>query len=98
MTVRYSGHAWPSQQPPGDKDCRLGVKRRDNRLDDTGKSRTQSDCLGGYGSGLAVTSTPDKQVVVLAEYTQPFNQNDVTYALPLLNRAMMNLGFAPRTL
>jgi hypothetical protein len=88
----------PSQQPSGDLDCRLGVKQRDNRLDNTGKSRTEAEYLWGYGSGVAVSKTPDKQVVVLAEYTQPFNQNDVTYALPLLNRAMMNLGFAPRTL
>ncbi len=37
-------------------------------------------------------------MVVLAEYPPPFNQNEVPYALPLLNRAMINLGFAPQTL
>src|SRR5215213_7006782 len=31
----------PTQQPSGDLECRLGVKQRDNRLDNTGKSRTE---------------------------------------------------------
>lgn len=88
----------PDQQPKGDRDCRLGVKQRTNREDSSGRSHTETECVWGYGSGVAVSLTPDKQVVVVAEYTQPFNQNDVTYALPLLNRAMLNLGFAPRTL
>jgi hypothetical protein len=88
----------PTQQPHGDTDCRLGVKQRDNRVDDSGQSRTEAECLWGYGSGVAVAQTPDKQLVVVAEYTQPFNQTDVTYGLPLLNRAMLNLGFAPHIL
>ncbi len=33
---------------------------------------------------------------MLSDFTQPFNQNDVTYGLKLLNRAMLNLGQAPR--
>ncbi len=88
----------PTKQPRGDRDCRLGVKQRTNRVDENGQSRTEAECLWGYGSGVAVSQTPDKQVVVVAEHTQPFNQTDVTYGLLLLNRAMMNLGFAPHTL
>jgi hypothetical protein len=33
--------------------------------------------------------------VVLAEYTQPFNETDVTYYRPLYQRAVIALGFSP---
>jgi hypothetical protein len=82
----------PQRQPRGDRDCRLGVKRRTNRETAT----TETEYVWGYGSGIAVTPTPDGQALVLSDYTQPFNQNDVTYGLKLLNRAMTNLGQAPR--
>src|SRR5687768_18161727 len=32
---------------------------------------------------------------VLAEYTQPFNETDVTYFEPLYERVVGNLGFRP---
>lgn len=32
---------------------------------------------------------------MLAEYTQPFNENDVTYSRPLYQRAVVALGFYP---
>jgi hypothetical protein len=50
----------------------------------------------GYGTGIAVAQTPDKDAIVVGEMTQPFNANDVTYGLPLLHRAMYSLGFPPR--
>ena len=83
----------PQRQPTGDPDCRLGVKRRKNQGD---SASSETEYLWGYGSGLAVSPTSDGDAVVLADFTQPFNENDVTYALPLLNRAMYHLGFAPR--
>lgn len=94
VNARYD----PTKLPRGDRDCRLGVKKRMNCLDATLIHRTEGEYVWGYGTGVAVALTPDKQVAVVADLTQPFNQNDVTYGLPLLNRAMLNLGVAPRTL
>ena len=85
----------PDYQPDGDADCRLGVKTASNRTDETGRTRTETEYLWGYGSGIAVAPTPDKDAIVVAETTQTFDRNDVTYAKPLLHRAMDALGFAP---
>jgi hypothetical protein len=43
------------------------------------RPRKGSEYLWGYGSGVAAAITADYGDVVLAEYTQPFNENDVTY-------------------
>ncbi len=88
VTDRYD----PPRQPRGDRDCRWGVKRRRNR----DAATTETEYGWGYGSGLAVTPTPDGQALILSDFTQPFNQTDGTDGLPLLNRAMTNLGQAPR--
>lgn len=84
----------PARQPRGDPDCRLGVKRQGNQ---TGRRR-QKTFLWGYGTGIATTIVPGLGDVVLAEWTQSFNHQDVTYALPLLARVATVLGHPPTNL
>jgi hypothetical protein len=91
VTARHD----PTCQPPGDPDCRLGAKPIHNR-DET--PTTSKEYLWGYGTGIAVAQTPDKDALVLGDLTQPFNANDVTYALPVLHKAMLSLGFPPRNI
>lgn len=86
----------PTRQPPGDPDCRLGVKRLHNQGDESDDAPADKEYLWGYGTGIVVTQTPDKDAIVLGDRTQPFNANDVTYGLPLLHQAMCSLGFPPR--
>lgn len=88
----------PTKQPSGDPDCRLGVKRSTNQIDEQGNMTTEKEYLWGYGTGVAATRTPDGDEVVLAEYTQPFNANDVTYGLSLLEQARVNLGYPPHNI
>jgi len=49
----------------------------------------------GYGSGVAAATTADYGDVVLAEFTQPFNENDVTYYRPLYQRTVLALDHFP---
>jgi hypothetical protein len=86
----------PTRQPRGDPDCRLGVKRHHNQGDERDDTAADKEYLWGYGTGIAVTQTPDKDAFVLGDKTQPFNATDVTYGLPLLHQAMCSLGFPPR--
>lgn len=88
----------PVHQPSADTDGRLEAKRCTNQTDAQGHTKTKTEWLGGYGSGLVVAQTPDKDALVLSEYTQTFERNDVTYARPLLHAASANLGFAPSIL
>jgi hypothetical protein len=71
------------QQPKGDADCKLGVKRSTNQQQADGSTKEKKEYLWGYGSGVAAAITPDYGDVVLAEYSLPFNENDVTYFVPL---------------
>jgi hypothetical protein len=79
----------------GDPDCRFGVKRRTNKELPDGTTEEKVEALWGYGSGVAAATTPDYGDVVLAEYTQPFNQGDVTYFRPLHQQASLALGPYP---
>ena len=84
----------PQRQPKGDIDCRLGWKAYHNQ---EGKSKdNKGEWLWGYGTGIAVSLTPDRDALVVAELTQPFNQIDITYANPLMKQTRQNLSFAPR--
>ena len=85
----------PDKQPTGDPDCSLGVKRSSNQEQADGSSKEVKEYLWGYGSGVASAYTPDYGDVVLAEYTQPFNETDVTYFRPLYQRAVLALGQYP---
>jgi hypothetical protein len=83
------------QQPTGDPDCRVGVKRSTNQEQPDGSTKEKKEYLWGYGTGVVAATTPDYGDVVLAEWTQPFNENDVTYALPLYSQTVTTLGFFP---
>jgi hypothetical protein len=51
--------------------------------------------LTGDGTGVVSAITADDGDVILAEYTPPFNVNDVTYYLPLYLQTLAVLGFFP---
>ena len=83
------------RQPTGDPDCKLGVKRSTNQEQADGSTKQVKEYLWGYGSGVAAAITADYGDVVLAEYTQPFNANDVTYYRPLYHHAVVALNGYP---
>ncbi|MCB9418986.1 MAG: transposase [Ardenticatenaceae bacterium] len=83
----------PEKQLRGDRDCKLGVKRQRNQ--DEGKEKEEKEYLWGYGTGVMAATDPLYGDVVLAEYTQPFNEADITYYPPLYERMTRNLGFIP---
>ena len=79
----------------GDPDCKLGVKRSTNQEQPDGSMTVKKELIWGYGSGVAAATTPDYGDVVLAEYTQPFNEGDVTYFRPLYQQAVVALEQFP---
>lgn len=98
-----------NKQPNGDKDCKLGVKRRRNiRASSQDPPPTPPDnpipastisvkeYYWGYGSGVVATRVPGWGEVVLAELTQPFDRPDVSYFFPLMAQVERRLGFRPR--
>lgn len=103
---RFDKHA----QPAGDRDCKLGCKRRRNKdapqptLPTPAKEGKPAEHLGsglgefywGYASGIAVTKTPLWGEFVLAECTQTFDQPDVSYFSPLMQQVERRLGRKPR--
>ena len=82
-------------QPKGDPDCRVGVKRSTNKEQPDGSTKEEKEYLWGYGSGVASATIPGYGDVVVAEYTLPFNENDITYFVPLYIRTVATLGFFP---
>ena len=83
------------QQPTGDPDCRLGVKKSTNQEQPDGSTKEKKELLWGYGSGVAAATDPVYGDVVLAEFTQPFNENDVTYFVPLYIQTVAMLNTFP---
>ena len=83
----------PDRQPRGDPDCHLGVKRQSNQAGTRGKTY-----LWGYGTGLVSAIHPGLGDVVLAEWTQPFHRQDITWLAPVLGQAHTHLGFPPPNL
>jgi hypothetical protein len=59
------------------------------------EKKEKKELLWGYGSGVAAATTPDYGDVVLAEFTQPFNENDVTYFKPLYRQIVYALDQYP---
>jgi hypothetical protein len=97
-----------TRQPAGDPDCKLGCKKKHNQKKkpanstDSGqiakKRATQfssDQYFWGYGSGVISTKVPDWGEFVLAELTQTFNKNDVSYFFPLMTDTERRLGFKP---
>jgi hypothetical protein len=83
------------RQPRGDLDCCVGVKSSTNQEQADGSKKERKEYLWGYGSGIATATTPDYGDVVLAEFTQPFNESDVSSYLPLFIQAVAVLGRFP---
>lgn len=54
------------------------------------------DYYWGYASGVVATKVPGWGEFVLAELTQPFNQSDASYFLPLMAQTEARLGYQPR--
>ncbi len=79
----------------GDPDCKLGVKRSTNQEQPDGSTIEKKELLWGYGSGVAAATTADYGDVVLAQYTQPFNEGDITYFRPLYQQAVVALNNFP---
>jgi hypothetical protein len=72
----------------GDPDCKLGVKRSTNKELPDGTTEEKKELLWGYGTGVAAATTPDYGDVVLAEYTQSFNEGNITFFRPLYHHAV----------
>jgi hypothetical protein len=87
----------PQRQPRGDPDCRLGVKRSTNQEQADGSTKQVKEYLWGYGSGIVTAILPSYGDLILAEYTQPFNENDITYSHPLYDQVVTTLGFHPHS-
>ena len=81
--------------PKGDPDCRLGVKKSSNQQQADGTTKKKKESLFGYGSGIATCTDPVYGDVILAEYTQPFNEGDITYFFPLYVATVATLGSFP---
>src|SRR2546426_11250960 len=81
--------------PKGDPDCRLGVKKSSNQVQPDGSTKEKKVSLFGYGTGVAACTDPVYGDVVLAEYTLPFNEGDVTYFRPLYRQVVLALGMYP---
>jgi Transposase DDE domain len=92
----YLGERYdPTRQPHGDPDCRLGVKRATNQDGPARRPTVRKEYLWGYGTGVASATDRWYGDVVLAEWTQPFNEQDVTYYHPLHRQATATLGAPP---
>jgi hypothetical protein len=92
----YVGQRYdPDRRPRGDADARLGVKRSTNQEHADGRTTVHKEYVWGYGTGVASATHPWYGDVVLAEWTQPFNEHDVTYFHPLHRRATAALGHVP---
>lgn len=91
VTERYN----PERQPQGDPDCRLGVKRSTNQERPDGSVKERKEYVWGYGTGVVAATDPQYGDVVIADYTQPFNETDPTYYRTLYQRAVTTLGFQP---
>jgi len=92
----YVPHRYdPARQPAGDPDCRLGVKTSSNQKRADGTITQTKEYVWGYGSGVVAATDPAYGDVVLAAYTQPFNEVDSTYYHPLYARTVVTLGVRP---
>ena len=79
----------------GDPDCRLGVKKSSNHVQPDGTTKEKKESLFGYGSGVVAATDPVYGDVVLADFTQPFNEGDVTYFRPLYRQTVLAFDAYP---
>jgi hypothetical protein len=99
-----------TKQPAGDRDCKLGCKRRHNRrkvgeeADPAtplanpvpGSTVQVGEFYWGYASGVAAVKASGWGEFILAEMTQPFDRSDVSYFFPLIEMVEQRLGKKPR--
>lgn len=83
------------KQPKGDPDCKLGVKKSTNQEQPDGSKKVHKEYLWGYGTGIVSATIADYGDMVLAEYTQPFNESDVSYYCPVYQDAVNTLQRTP---
>ena len=86
------------RQPTGDPDCKVGVKRSSNQEQPDGSTKVVKEYLWGYGSGVASAIVAGYGDIILAEYTLPFNENDITHFFPLYIQTIMHLGDFPHNI
>lgn len=84
-----------TKQLAGDPDCKLGVKRSSNQEQPDGSTKEKKEYIWGYGSGVAAATVAGYGDVVLADLTQCFNENDVTYYHPLYHQTAVALNQFP---
>jgi hypothetical protein len=84
-----------NHQPAGDPDCRFGIKKRSNIEQADGTTKEEIKSLWGYGTGVVAATVAEYGDVVLAEHTQPFNENDITYYRPLYKKTIKSLNSIP---
>ena len=71
------------------------VKTSTNQEQPDGSTKEKKELIWGYGSGVAAATDPVYGDVVLAEFTQPFNENDVTSFVPLYIQSVALLNTFP---
>src|SRR5436305_11065820 len=81
--------------PKGDPDCRLGVKKSSNQEQPDGSTTEKKVSLFGYGTGVAACTDPVYGDVVVADFTRPFNEGDVTYFRPLYRHSVLTFDAYP---
>ena len=91
ITGRFDVTYHPTDNP----ECRLGVKKSSNQEQPDGSTKVKKERLFGYGSGVAAATDPVYGDVVLAEYTLPFLEGDVTYFRPLYQQTVLALDAFP---
>src|SRR6266567_2208349 len=70
------------------------LKKSTNKEQADGSTKEEKEYLWGYGSGVASATIAEYGDVVLADYTQTFNENDLTYFISLSIRTV-GATFAP---
>ncbi len=97
-------------QPKGDRTCKLGCKKKFNQKPAAKtkqtkankkkkeKRATQYSCdyyFWGYATGLVAIKIPGYGEFLLAEFTQTFDKDDLTFFSPLMRDVERRLGRKP---
>jgi len=100
--VKESERLDKTRQPSGDRDCKLGCKKKSNqnkKPSNPAKQRvtqySSDQYFWGYNSGVVSTKVPDYGEFVLAELTQTFDKGDTTFFFPLMADTEARLGQPP---
>jgi hypothetical protein len=96
-TQQDSPPSTSSSAPPSDSKQKKGRPSKPEQQEEQEKKgkKEEKEYLWGYGSGVAATTDPVYGDVVLAEYTLPFNEADLTYFRPLLRRTVLTTDQYP---